>query len=161
MLSEFQQAFADLVSSPNLCREVRERPNVLRERYRLDDREARRLLGIVTHPRMAANCTLYRANRLAPLALNLPNLLRALGPDLRHVLDAFWQEHPRTDVHFYVESYRFCEFVRTELERGRRLGPDVARALERDAMTVADRLEASHTEIYSPLRTPFTRAVDQ
>ena len=149
---DFQQALADLVSSPAFCTEARRDPAVLRGRYQLTDRESRRLEQIVNHPGMACNCMLYRANRLAPLALNLPDLVKALGPDLREMLDAFWTEYTNTDVHFYVESYRFCEFIEREIARGRTFAADVAPALEREMAILADRLEVSHTEIYSPLR---------
>jgi hypothetical protein len=101
---------------------------------------------------MACNCMLYRANRLAPLAVNLPDLIKALGPDLREMLDAFWAEYNNTDVHFYVESYRFCEFIEREIANGRTFAAEVAPALERERSILADRLEVSHTEIYSPLR---------
>lgn len=152
MLVDFQQALADLVSSPALCTEARRNPAVLRSRYQLSDREARRLEQIVNHPGMACNCMLYRANRLAPLALNLPDLVKALGPDLRECLDAFWAEYNNTDVHFYVESYRFCEFMQQQIASGRTFGAGVATALEREMSVLAGRLEVSHTEIYSPLR---------
>lgn len=149
---DFQQALADLVSSPALCTEARRDPAVLRGRYQLTDRESRRLEQIVNHPGMACNCMLYRANRLAPLALNLPDLVKALGPDLREMLDAFWTEFANTDVHFYVESYRFCEFIQQQIASGRTFAAEVAPALEREMSILADRLEVSHTEIYSPLR---------
>jgi hypothetical protein len=152
MLVEFQQAFADLVASPELCIEVRRNPGVLRERYQLTDREASRLEGVVNQQAMERNCMIYRANRLAPLAMNLPGLLKAIGPDLRSVLDGFWKQYSNTDVHFYVESYRFCEFVCEEMERGRRFGEEVEPVLQREMGTLAELLEISHTEIYSPLR---------
>jgi hypothetical protein len=152
MLVDFQQALADLVSSPALCTEARRDPSVLGNRYQLSERESRRLEQIVNHPGMACNCMLYRANRLAPLALNLPNLVGALGSDLRGLLDAFWAEYANTDVHFYVESYRFCEFIQREIDHGRTFDAGVAPALEREMSVLAERLEASHTEIYSPLR---------
>jgi hypothetical protein len=152
MLVDFQQALADLVSSPALCTEARRDPAVLRSRYQLSDRESRRLAQIVNHPGMACNCMLYRANRLAPLALNLPDLVKALGPDLRDCLDAFWTEYANTDVHFYVESYRFCEFIQQQIASGRTFAQNVAPALQHEMSILADRLEVSHTEIYSPLR---------
>jgi hypothetical protein len=152
MLVDFQQALADLVSSPALCTRARRDPSILGSRYQLSDRESRRLEQIINHPGMACNCMLYRANRLAPLALNLPDLVKSLGSDLRGLLDAFWAENANTDVHFYVESYRFCEFIQRELDRGRTLGADVVPALEREMSVLAERLEVSHTEIYSPLR---------
>ena len=152
MLADFQQALADLVASPKLCIEARRNPRVLRERYPLTDREARQLEAVVNHPAMACNCMLYRANRLAPLAVNLPRLIKALGADLRGALDRFWERYPNTDVHFYIESYRFCEFVREEIEGGRRFAEEVAPLLDQEMRTLAELLEISHTEIYSPLR---------
>ncbi len=76
----------------------------------------------------------------------------ALGPDLREMLDAFWTEYANTDVHFYVESYRFCEFIQQQIARGRTFAAEVAPALDREMSILAERLEVSHTEIYSPLR---------
>jgi hypothetical protein len=153
MLADFQQALADLIASPALCIESRRNPDLLREKYHLTELEAKRLDGVINHPAMACNCMLYRANRLAPLALNLPNLMKSLGPDLRGVLDDFWLEYRNTDVHFYVESYRFCEFVREELARGRELPEGVLLALDLDTATLTERLEMSHTELYSPYAT--------
>jgi hypothetical protein len=149
VLAEFQQALADLVASPDLCVQARRNPLLLRTRYQLTDVEARRLQGVINHPGMKCNCMLYRANRLAPLAVNLPNLVKALGRDLRGVLDDFWKEYRNTDVHFYVESYRFCEFVRKELARGRPFQEDITPSLYWDMAILTDRLEASHTEIYT------------
>jgi len=150
MLAEFQQAFADLVASPELCIQARHDSQFLRSRYQITNLEAARLQALVNHPGMKCNCMLYRANRLAPLAMNLPNLVKALGDDLRGVLDDFWKIYKNTDVHFYVESYRFCEFVEQEISRGREFAPDVGPALEADMTILAERLEVSHTEIYSP-----------
>jgi hypothetical protein len=150
MLAEFQQALADLIASPALCIEARANPDLLRQQYQITEREAQRLQGVVNHPGMKCNCMLYRANRLAPLALNLPNLVKALGGRLRNVLDDFWQIYKNTDVHFYVESYRFCEFVRDEVARGRDLPAAVPSALQIDMTVLAEKLEISHTEIYSP-----------
>lgn len=148
MLIEFQQAFADLVASPELCISVRSDPGVLRERYQLSDLEWRQLVGIVNDPGMECNCMLYRANRLAPLALNLPELVKALGDDLRPTLDQYWSAYSNTDVHFLVESHRFCEFVRDLLGSGHIFQNDIHDALEREAAALALRLEASYTERY-------------
>lgn len=152
MLAEFQQALADLVASPALCKAARGDATVLRERYRLSERETSRLLAVVNHPGMECNCMLYRANRLAPLAMNLPEVVRALDADLRPALDAFWEQSANTDVHFYAEAYRFCEFLRDEVERGRAFGRDLEAALRVEMAVLEERLELSHTEIYSPMR---------
>jgi len=150
MLAEFQQAFADLVASPELCIQARRDPTFLLGVYELTEVEAERLQAIVNHPGMKCNCMLYRANRLAPLAMNLPNLVKALGDDLRGMLDDFWKVYKNTDVHFYVESYRFCEFVEREIASGRIFGAEVVPALSKDMEMLGERLEVSHTEIYSP-----------
>jgi hypothetical protein len=82
MLVEFQQVLADLTASPELCIRVREDPSLLHDRYELSEREWYRLVGIVRHPGMASACMVYRANRLAPLALNIPQTCHALGKQL-------------------------------------------------------------------------------
>jgi hypothetical protein len=100
MLADFQQALADLTASPGLCNRARSDPTILDGRYQLTRREWARLVGIVRHRGMACNCIVYRANRLAPLALNIPRTCKALGPQLRAVVDEFWSAFPETNVHF-------------------------------------------------------------
>src|SRR3954452_10530315 len=114
MLIDFQRALADLTASPPLCRQVRAEPQTLRDRYDLTDKEWRRLVGIVASKGMEANCILYRANRLAPVALNLPNTCTALRNDLNRLISAYWESEPTTDVHFLVEADRFCRFLLTQ-----------------------------------------------
>ncbi len=146
MLADFQQALADLTASPELCVAVRLEPSLLIRRYDLTWREAARLEAIVRHPGMACSCMVYRANRLAPLALNTPRLCAALGRDLRAVASDYWAAYPQSNVHFYVEADRFCGFVRRELEQGRVLPPEVAEALDDESAQVAAALRESHTE---------------
>ena len=141
MLVEFQIALADLTASPALCREVRARPEVLRERYELTDREWRRLSAIVAGKGMEANCMLYRANRLAPVALNLPDTCDALRPQLSDLLSEYWDAEPTTDVNFLVETDRFCWFLHDRLD----LPPSAVEALEREHAVVAGKLAASRT----------------
>jgi hypothetical protein len=115
MLLDFQRALANLTASPSFCRQVREVPKILRDRYNLTDKEMRRLVGIVGSKGMEANCMLYRANRLAPVALNLRETCRALGDDLlNRLISAYWDSEPSTDVHFLVEADRFCRFLLTQ-----------------------------------------------
>jgi len=146
MLADFQQALADLTASPELCIAVKIDPSLLMRRYDLTGREAGRLEAIVRHPGMACSCMVYRANRLAPLALNTPGLCKALGRDLRAVASDYWAAHPQSNVHFYVEADRFCRFVRREIARGRRLAPEVRGVLEIESGEVAAALRESHTE---------------
>lgn len=139
MLAQFQIALADLTASPALCREVRRRPELLRERYDLTDREWRRLAAIVASKGMEANCMLYRANRLAPVALNLPETCHAVAGDLNRLISAYWDSEPTTDVHFLVEADRFCCF----LEEHGELSPEARAILAREHAVVAARLTAS------------------
>jgi hypothetical protein len=141
MLIDFQRALADLTASPAFCREVRESPQVLRTHYELTEREWRRLVGIVGSKGMEANCMLYRANRLAPVALNLPDTCKALGDDLTDLISAYWDSEPITDVHFLVEADRFCWFLRAQPN----LSATVLSCLEREHAVVAGKLEASRT----------------
>jgi len=125
MLVEFQQALADLVAAPELCRQFRENPDQLRERYDLSPREYARLVAMVNHRAMECNCMLYRANRLAPLAMNLNQFCRALGPRLGPLLSEYSIRYPNTNVHFYAECDRFCQFILAKIEQGYELEPPV------------------------------------
>jgi len=69
---------------------------VLRSAYELTDREADRLTALAGHDGITAACSLYRANRLAPLAMNVPRTYRGLGDLLRPLLDEFWTMHTET-----------------------------------------------------------------
>ena len=139
MLVDFQRALADLTASPALCREVRRAPQTLRERYDLTDKEWRRLTGIVASKGMEANCMLYRANRLAPVALNLPETCEAIRDDLNRLISAYWESEPTTDVHFLVEADRFCRFLESQAD----LSPEAKETLAREHAVVAAKLAAS------------------
>jgi hypothetical protein len=146
MLVEFQQAVADLTASPEFCISVRRDPAILRQRYELTEREWRRLVGIVQHPGMACACTVYRANRLAPLAMNLPLTCRALGKELRAVVSEYWATFPEGNVHFFIETDRFCRFLEAKLAEGVRFPAKVAPVLAQEAALIADALRESETE---------------
>jgi hypothetical protein len=141
MLVDFQRALADLTASPSLCRRIREAPQTLKDRYQLSEREWRRLVGIVSSDGMEANCILYRANRLAPVALNLPDTCQALGDDLTRLISEYWDSEPMTDVHFLVEADRFCRFLCTQ----RDLPVDVTTELAREHAVVIGKLAASQS----------------
>jgi hypothetical protein len=146
MLVEFQQALADLTASPDLCIQVRREPAILHQRYELTEREWRRLVGIVQHPGMACACIVYRANRLAPLAMNIPQTCRALGNELRAIVSEYWAAFPEGNVHFFIETNRFCQFLKAAVAEGRSFPAEVASTLEREAAIVAAALRESETE---------------
>lgn len=146
VLAEFQQALCDLTASPRLCIEARKNPSILRERYKLTDREAARLVGILRHRGMESACIVYRANRLAPLAMNVPDTCKALGRSLRPLVEEFWELNPETNVHFFIETHRFCQFLQTKLEAGYPLSETAIKAMQRESKAVADALTESFTE---------------
>ena len=143
MLVEFQQALADLVASPEACRQVRASPAQLRLRYDLSQREFDRLVAMVNHRGMACNCMLYRANRLSPFALNLPGLCRALGPRLGPLLTEYSALYPSTNVHFYLECDRFCDFIEAKLNDGWELEPQAIAILNEEHSKIKLHLAAT------------------
>jgi hypothetical protein len=150
MLVAFQTALADMTASPELTREVRREPETLRARYDLTDKEFRQLVGVARSKGMQANCMLYRANRLAPVALNLPDLCDALREELPDLLSAYWDSEPITDVHFIVEADRFCRFMAARDD----LPGEIRAILEREHAVVAARLAASRAVARPPLARP-------
>ena len=111
MLNDFQQALAEITASPRLCVAVRRNPELLAERYQLSERERRQVLATVHHPSMECTCSLYRANRLAPLVRNLPRTIAALTERLEPVLNDYWEAHPWPHRYGYLESERFCRWL--------------------------------------------------
>lgn len=147
MLVEFQQALADLVASPDLCREILVEPDLLKERYDLSEREYERLVKIVNHKAMACNCMLYRANRLAPIALNLHEFCTRLGHRLGPLLSEYAVLYPNTNVHFYLECDRFCQFIRNKMDQGYALERESVAALDEEQARIRQGLVASYTAL--------------
>jgi hypothetical protein len=145
MLVEFQQALADLVSNPEFCRRIRANPAQLHSNYRLSQKEFDRLVGMANQRGMECNCMLYRANRLAPLALNLPRFCRALGPQLGPLLSEYSTLYPNTNVHFYLECDRFCRFILKKVEEGYDLDGQAKSALDDEYAKIQPALQASYT----------------
>lgn len=111
MLIDFQQALAEITASPALCLAVRRDPAVLEKRYRLNARERSQVIGVANHPSMECTCSLYRANRLAPLARNLPTTLADLAGQLTPLLTQYWDAHPWPLRYGALESERFCRWL--------------------------------------------------
>jgi hypothetical protein len=86
----YQRALCDLIASPKLCLEVRRRPETALAPYELTARERRRLEAVVRQPGMSVSCTLYRVNRLTPLATLHPVSCRLLGSRFVVVAERFW-----------------------------------------------------------------------
>ncbi len=141
MLIDFQRALADLTASPELTQKIRIDPIDLRERYELDDQEFHQLVAIVQSPGMRANCILYRANRLAPIAINLPETCRLLGDRLEELVSEYWRSQPITNVHFLVETDLFCKFLHSQEIPGK-----AARALRNESALVQAKINYSRIE---------------
>lgn len=155
MLADFQQAMCDLIAAPALCTAVRRDPAVLCQSYELTEREADRLTAIARHDGMTAACSLYRANRLAPLVMNMPQTCRALGSDLRRLVDEFWMVYTESNVHFFVECDRFCSFLEARIAIGLAIEPTARAAFAEESVVLRTALAQSHLEAPDqPSRSP-------
>jgi hypothetical protein len=85
-------------------------------------------------------------NRLAPLAMNVRLTLRALGPTAKHVLSDYWRDHPRGHAHFFLESDRFCKWLRERLDVGEQMSSEVRSLLDRESSAIRAAVRASCTE---------------
>ena len=140
-LEQFQRAFADLVASPAMCLAVQDDPGGL-DGYDLDDRERTRLVAVATHPGMSHNCTLYRANRLTPIARCLPATCLQLGDRLRGELDDYLAGSVEEfDMQFRNEAERFGHHLRARLTSGVLDDPSLRRCLDRELAELADDFE--------------------
>jgi hypothetical protein len=146
VLADFQQAMCDLIAAPALCAAVRRDPAVLRQSYELTVREVDRLTAIARHDGMTAACSLYRANRLAPLVMNLPRTCRTLGPDLRRLVDEFWTLYTESNVHFFVECDRFCGFLESRIAGGLAVEPTALAAFSEESVVLRAALAQSYLE---------------
>ena len=150
MREQFQRAFSDLTASAEFVKQARVHPEILDERYDLTELELRRLTAIVNQPGMECNCILYRANRLAPVAINLPDLCRALGSELRELLSEYWLQSTQAGDNFWVEANDFCEFVRNKIASGV-VSETVLEIIEREQAVVIEQLIEIYPEKYRPL----------
>jgi hypothetical protein len=157
MLGEFQQALADLTASPELCRQIRSDPSALHDRYNLDGREFQRLVIMARHPGMRCACIVYRSNRLAPLAMNAGDTCKSLGPELRRLLDEYWSTAPETNVHFFIETDRFFQFLFRKLSEGEPLTAETVAHLNRESAAIAAALVESRTEANADVRASASR----
>ena len=136
-LEAFQQAVGDLVASPRRCVELRHDASLL-DTYALDGRERRRLLAMVENAGMSHNCTLYRANRLTPIARSLPRTCVLLGARLATELEAFWTAAPDSELQFKREAERFAVFLTERLDMQSQSDAIVAAELRTELRTLAE-----------------------
>ena len=135
-LEQFQRAFADLAASPPFCVAVRSNPELLDD-YALTRRERERLEAIAAHPGMSHNCTLYRANRLTPIARCFPATCLHLGPRLRVEFDNFLAWSVAFDLQFRSEAERFATYLIARLDTGALDDPELRQCLNRELRELA------------------------
>jgi hypothetical protein len=79
---------------------------------------------------METCCTLYRANRLAPLWTLLPSTCLILGENLAREAHLFWRTTPANEMRVYEESERFARFLRERLRAGALENPFLMETLD-------------------------------
>jgi hypothetical protein len=78
--------------------------------------------------------------------MNVPDTCKALGRSLRPIVEEFWEQNPETNVHFFIETHRFCLFLQAKRDAGYLFSEDAINAINRESRFVADALEESLTE---------------
>ena len=154
-MEAFQQAMCDLVASPDLCLRLVQSPDEVLGRYDLSDRDRRRLVAVVQQPGMLVNCSLYRANRLAPIVNLIPHTCFVLGDALLDEATEFWEGFKETRLQFHEEVTKFGDFLRRRIEKGFLQNPILGEVLEYELalnefryiprLDVLSRLESSKT----------------
>jgi len=137
-LAGFQRAYADLAASARLCLAVRANAGEALAAYELTTRERQRLERAVWQRGMNANCTIYRATRITALNAVVPITLRRIGPDLRAVLDAYWEDHPVHDTSFAREAARFIAWLERHTEALHEAGEEIV-AFARGELTLDEK----------------------
>jgi hypothetical protein len=110
-LAEFQHALADMTLDVRLASRVKAEGAAALARYRLSEREARRLVGVARQPGMALQCTLARANRFTVIAESFPMTCVVLEPVLRELLDALWAHDVPSGYQLTSEVAAFAALV--------------------------------------------------
>lgn len=117
-LVAFQQAFADLVADPALCRAIKQTPGLLNERYALTELEQERLIDIINQRGMVTNCMLYQINRFTPLFDLMPYSCKMLSKEIKQHTRAFWDSYVKTNFQFRDEVLLFADFLLKKAETG-------------------------------------------
>ncbi|RQO31969.1 hypothetical protein DBR32_03970 [Taibaiella sp. KBW10] len=118
-LVDFQQAFADLVADPALCRAIKKTPELMNERYALTDIEQERLLDILNQRGMVTNCMLYQINRFTPLFDLMPYSCKMLSKEIKQHTRAFWDDYIKTNFQFRDEVLLFASFLLQKVKEGK------------------------------------------
>lgn len=117
-LKSFQEALAEIITSPQIGKTYGDDPALLDQKYTLSEKEKLRLLDMIGQKGMRANYMLYQMNRLTPLTMFMAYTLKILQPRLMHVLRAFWAAYPRPSFQFKDELQTFSSFLWEQIAKG-------------------------------------------
>ena len=155
---DFQRALSGLIACPDTCSKMRDGDETWLDNYVLSSLERRRLGDVARQRGMAVCCTLYRANRLAPLWTLLPHTCLILGADLARETHLFWQTSPANEMRVYEESERFARFLRERLGFGALENPFLRETVDFETACNALRFAASPSDKQNS-SLPETRTV--
>ena len=117
-LKSFQEALAEIITSPQIGNTYHKDPALLDQKYTLTEKERGRLLGMIQQKGMRINYMLYQMNRLTPLTMLMPYSLKILHPQLMSVLHQFWAAYPKTSFQFVDELSFFSSFLKEKIAEG-------------------------------------------
>jgi hypothetical protein len=114
----YQQAFCDMVASPEMCVRVRANAAEALSPYDITLKERGRLAAIAGQRGMSTSCTLHRLNRMTPIYSYLPLTCTLLGDNLMREAERFWSECRLEDLQFKPETRRFATFLQRRIADG-------------------------------------------
>ncbi len=117
-LRSFQEALAEIITSPQIGRAYNDNPALLDQKYTLSEKERNRLIGMIQQKGMRVNYMLYQMNRLTPLSMFMAYTLKILHPQLMPVLHRFWAAYPKTSFQFKDEVGTFTSFLQEQIAEG-------------------------------------------
>ncbi|GEM_PF-878462 len=118
-LIQFQQAFADLVANGDLCRAIKQNPELLDEKYTLTALEKDRIIFLLQQSRgIGTSCMLYQINRFTPLYDLMPYTCNILGERTREYTRQFWAYYPKSNFQFRDEVMFFSKFLLEQVAFG-------------------------------------------
>lgn len=117
-LKSFQEALAEIITSPQIGQAYHQDPGLLDHKYTLTEKERERLLSMIRQKGMKANYMLYQMNRLTPLTMFMGYTMKIIHPRLMDVLRPFWLSYPKTSFQFKDEVAYFSAFLREKMAEG-------------------------------------------
>lgn len=117
-LRSFQEALAEIITSPQIGKAYHNDPGLLDLKYTLSAKEKSRLLHMIAQKGMRTNYMLYQMNRLTPLSMFMAYTLKIIHPQLMPILHRFWASYPKTSFQFKDELACFSAFLKQQIADG-------------------------------------------